>query len=299
MWRSHPVYGDLVQASEDGRVRQFDFARQLWTELKQRPHKKGYPVCNLVGAIRRSSVRVHHIIAACFYGPRPKGMDVAHKDGNPGNAAAENLMYCPRKWNAMHRRFHGSAPCPLVKRERERKWDREKRKRLVRHQVAFPCGKTFCEASRRIRVWVGVQTSFRANPELCERRRERGRRIPRRTGRQVPDEVVIANRRARELRRRGKRKRAPERACGQRVCPAVLSINAHAMLARQSIADDIRDEAVQRAAAGESMRRVARDLGISGVVIGKWLRARPELLMQRRATLAQAGRKLPAWSWQP
>ena len=44
-----------------------------------------------------------------FCGPCPKGLEVAHLDGNRENASLENLRYVTRKENVSHKVLHGTA----------------------------------------------------------------------------------------------------------------------------------------------------------------------------------------------
>ncbi len=54
---------------------------------------------------------VHSLVAATFLGPRPKGKEVRHLDGNPMNCRLENLAYGTRFENAADRRRHGTQKC--------------------------------------------------------------------------------------------------------------------------------------------------------------------------------------------
>lgn len=64
--------------------------------------------------------KVQQLVAQAFLGPKPDGMDVAHRNGEKHDNRACNLVYASRKGNCLHRRFHGTAPCPLVQRQRDR-----------------------------------------------------------------------------------------------------------------------------------------------------------------------------------
>lgn len=57
------------------------------------PGFKGYPVVTLqqVGRIRKR--RVHALVAEAFIGPRPRGQEVLHWDGDPANCRLSNLRY--------------------------------------------------------------------------------------------------------------------------------------------------------------------------------------------------------------
>lgn len=46
--------------------------------------------------------QVHTLVAFCFLGPKPEGMEINHKDGNPHNNSATNLEYLTPKENVQH-----------------------------------------------------------------------------------------------------------------------------------------------------------------------------------------------------
>lgn len=52
--------------------------------------------------------RVHHLVLLTFIGPRPKGMDGLHKDGNPENNRKKNLYWGTPKQNADDSARHGT-----------------------------------------------------------------------------------------------------------------------------------------------------------------------------------------------
>ena len=51
---------------------------------------------------KRNTRRIHLLVAEAFLGPRPKGYEVNHKDGNKQNAAASNLEYVTPSENHLH-----------------------------------------------------------------------------------------------------------------------------------------------------------------------------------------------------
>lgn len=115
-WRDHPRYGALVQASSLGRVRQFIPSERAYVLQRQRIHKSGYPVCNLRAPINRQSVKMHSIVCECFYGIRPRGMDVGHKNGDRCDNRPENLTWCTRRQNLLHAKAHGTiGACPAIR----------------------------------------------------------------------------------------------------------------------------------------------------------------------------------------
>lgn len=143
-WRPSGRYGDLVQASSMGRVRQFDFHAGAWFERKPRKHKSGYWMVNLIGAVSAQGVKVHHLVAEAWHGPRPRELDTAHKDGCKDNNAPSNLIYCTRKANANHKRAHGVWKCPAIVACERRPTLRAVRVRRVRSAVQCGvCGNPF------------------------------------------------------------------------------------------------------------------------------------------------------------
>ena len=51
---------------------------------------------------------VHQLVMGAFIGPCPKGMEIAHNDGNPYNNRPENLRYTSHSDNEMDKIEHGS-----------------------------------------------------------------------------------------------------------------------------------------------------------------------------------------------
>lgn len=134
-WRDHPVHGSLVQASDQGIVRQR--IGQAYQVLSMRKHKSGYLVVNLLAPIRRQSIKVHRLVSECWLGPKPEGQDTAHKDGNKLNNRPSNLMFCSRVANSLHKIAHGTqGVCPAVR-------SCLKRKRQ-------PAPETYCKACGRL-----------------------------------------------------------------------------------------------------------------------------------------------------
>lgn len=61
------------------------------------------------GAQRTRSV--HQLVAEAFIGPRPSGMEVAHKDGCKTNNKAINLRYDTPSGNSADKASHGTLIC--------------------------------------------------------------------------------------------------------------------------------------------------------------------------------------------
>ncbi len=59
---------------------------------------------------KSSMVFVHIAVARAFLGPRPKGLEVNHKNGNRMDCRPSNLEYATRKKNAEHAARLGLMP---------------------------------------------------------------------------------------------------------------------------------------------------------------------------------------------
>lgn len=122
-WRPVAGYEGFYSVSSGGAVR--SERRQiscpsrgvvLLPEIILRPGigDNGYQIVTLQREGKRRSFRVHVLVAAAFIGPRPSGMDVAHRDGNRTNNSAENLRYATRSGNNADKRRHGTSGTKLT-----------------------------------------------------------------------------------------------------------------------------------------------------------------------------------------
>ncbi len=74
---------------------------------------KGYRTVMLEGQRRRC---VHTLVLEAFVGPRPKGMQACHNDGNPDNNRLDNLRWDTRDANERDKQKHGTYnPAPAAK----------------------------------------------------------------------------------------------------------------------------------------------------------------------------------------
>lgn len=96
LWAVVPGHADY-QISNLGRVK--SFRKGPPRILKPTKARVGYLQITLPG---RPVVYVHHLVAEAFLGPRPKGLQINHKDGDKTNNAATNLEYCGHGDNVRH-----------------------------------------------------------------------------------------------------------------------------------------------------------------------------------------------------
>jgi HNH endonuclease/NUMOD4 motif len=90
-WRSIPGYEKLYDASTKGDIRS-SISRQLKAQI----NGTGYKWVQLWKNGEGKRMTVHSLIAITFLGPRPKGLDVHHKDGVRSNNQVTNLEYRTR-----------------------------------------------------------------------------------------------------------------------------------------------------------------------------------------------------------
>ncbi len=73
------------------------------------PHPSGHL---LVSAVRddgkRTGIKVHHMVAAAFLGPRPDGTEVRHLNGKPADNRPMNLAWGTRSENQLDSVRHGT-----------------------------------------------------------------------------------------------------------------------------------------------------------------------------------------------
>lgn len=108
IWKPVPGYEDAYEVSNLGRVRSLDrmclgkdgrYELHKGRVLKQETLWNGYLQVDLRTGGKRKHRTVHSLVAAAFIGPRPKGYDIAHADGNRANNTADNLTYETRASN--------------------------------------------------------------------------------------------------------------------------------------------------------------------------------------------------------
>ena len=94
-WRPIPGWEDWYSVSSLGRIRNNRI-------LRGAPDPNGYPTVCLTRPGKSLSKRVHSLVAAVFLGPRPRGLQVNHKDGIKTHNAHANLEYVTHQENMRH-----------------------------------------------------------------------------------------------------------------------------------------------------------------------------------------------------
>lgn len=102
-WKQIPGYPNY-EASTQGRIRSvthYDSIGRLRNGKvkKTKTHKNGYIVVTLN---HKDDCLVHRLLAITFLGER-FGKEVNHKDGNKANNSLENLEWCTKSENQIHR----------------------------------------------------------------------------------------------------------------------------------------------------------------------------------------------------
>lgn len=115
-WKAIPGF-EGYEVSDLGRVRSFrrhgGRGRAITDSprlKKTRPGSNGYLCVNLQKPDGNgcNKYAVHVLVATAFLGPRPDGMQVAHADGDRGNARLDNLRYATALENANDKHIHGT-----------------------------------------------------------------------------------------------------------------------------------------------------------------------------------------------
>lgn len=116
MWKPIPGFEGWYEASHRGQIRSvdrmitFSDGRVRFYEgrvLAQYEDGFGYKKVTLKMNGEWQRVHVHVLVAAAFSGPRPKGLQVRHFNGNPVQNTPGNLRYGTSKENHADTKRHG------------------------------------------------------------------------------------------------------------------------------------------------------------------------------------------------
>jgi hypothetical protein len=105
-WLPIPGFEGLYVVSDLGRV------ASLRRRLVMTPGEVAYGYAmgiNLTKNGRTVTHNVHKLVMLAFVGPRPKGMQICHNDGDPKNNALSNLRYDTPQGNAEDSKRHGTS----------------------------------------------------------------------------------------------------------------------------------------------------------------------------------------------
>lgn len=109
-WRPIPHPDDLYrgyEVSDHGNVRSFRKRTSPW--LLKRIWRDGYPTVNLPTAGGFWAGRkIHQLVMRAFVGPCPRGLQVAHLNGDRTDARLVNLAYVTPLENSSHKAIHGT-----------------------------------------------------------------------------------------------------------------------------------------------------------------------------------------------
>lgn len=89
--------GSIWRLTDKGFKRLNGWPHERSGHLRVRLYCLGMKLCD---------VYVHAIVAECYHGKRPDGLDVLHGDGDCLNNRPENLRYGTELENQMDRKFH-------------------------------------------------------------------------------------------------------------------------------------------------------------------------------------------------
>jgi|SRR6267378_983651 len=118
-WKPIPRYVGWYEVSNAGRVRSVDrwinFSdgrRRFYRGQLRALYEDwfGYKKVTLQKNGNNKRAHVHHLVALAFIGPRPRGADICHSDGDHLNNVPSNLRYDTRKANHGDTIKHGRQP---------------------------------------------------------------------------------------------------------------------------------------------------------------------------------------------
>lgn len=103
VWRTFVFEDREYEVGDDGSV------RRDGRPIKLTLGSTGYLYANLRSkAGARKCATAHSMVAHCFIGPRPSGLQVRHLDGDPHNNRAANLAYGTARENSADAKMHGT-----------------------------------------------------------------------------------------------------------------------------------------------------------------------------------------------
>jgi hypothetical protein len=105
-WKPVVGFEGVYEVSDYGRVRSVK-TNQIKAYTKHVYDLR--PFMNLWKENKQKVVRPHTLVLTAFVGPRPKGMECCHNDGNPWNNCLTNLRWDTPRNNQLDRIKHGTS----------------------------------------------------------------------------------------------------------------------------------------------------------------------------------------------
>jgi len=103
-----PVPGfPLYAVAQNGTV--WSSWRKRWKELRTRTDRDGYKQIGLWKNGKQHFFKIHALVLIAFRGPRRKGMQARHLDGDQANCCLENLVWGTASENAIDKVTHGTS----------------------------------------------------------------------------------------------------------------------------------------------------------------------------------------------
>lgn len=90
-----PGYEGMYSVTKSGEVWSFKMCRSKSArKMTARPaNRGGYPSLQLYRRKKRKLFYIHSLVAKTYIGPRPRGMEICHNNGDPLDNRLENLRY--------------------------------------------------------------------------------------------------------------------------------------------------------------------------------------------------------------
>ena len=109
-WEGFYEVSDLGRVRSSSREGTTTFGRRAYggTIVKPFPSTRGYAAVNLTRRGARAQIHVHKAVLEAFVGPRPKGMQACHFDGDRSHAALRNLRWDTVSNNHADKVRHGT-----------------------------------------------------------------------------------------------------------------------------------------------------------------------------------------------
>jgi hypothetical protein len=108
-WRDAPGWEGVYEVSNLGRIRRSVLAKPgkgsvpgMILSLSGRIDTNGYQITQFYRNQKRTTVKVHSLVAGAFLGPRPPWIQVNHKNGVKTDNRLENLEYVTGVENVRH-----------------------------------------------------------------------------------------------------------------------------------------------------------------------------------------------------